>query len=142
MDQMTSALGETDSLTALLCQPAEREPAVRVPKEIAFWGLDSGERHAVAGSDYESVRAGTFMGYRMISGENEPRRKYLANIPPSEFEQDFLRLLPEQITGEEFLKRYSRTVDPVTRVDRGRTYPIRGPVVHAVYEHHRVRAFR
>ena len=142
MDQMTSALGEADSLTALLCQPAKLEPPVRVPKEIAFWGLDSGERHAVAGSDYESVRAGTFMGYRMISGEGEPRRKYLVNIPPSEFEQDFLHLLPEQVRGEEFLKRYSRTIDTVTRVDRARTYPIRGPVAHAVYEHHRVRTFR
>ena len=62
MDQMTCVCGATDSLLALLCQPAELQPPVPVPEGIAFWGLDSGERHAVGGSDYSAVRAGAFMG--------------------------------------------------------------------------------
>jgi L-arabinokinase len=45
MDQMTAALGKDDSLLALLCQPAELQAPVRTPREIAFWGLDSGVRH-------------------------------------------------------------------------------------------------
>ena len=67
MDQMTSALGRTDKLLALLCQPAEVQGFVSVPDSIGFWGIDSGIRHAVSGSDYTSVRIGAFMGYRIIA---------------------------------------------------------------------------
>ena len=67
MDQMTSALGRPDALLALLCQPAEVQGFVPLPASIGFWGIDSGIRHAVSGSDYTSVRTGAFMGYRMIA---------------------------------------------------------------------------
>src|SRR5262249_33524656 len=70
MDQMTSICGEDDALLALLCQPAELKPAVRIPDEIAFIGIDSGERHAVSGSDYVAVRTGAFMGLRLIAGND------------------------------------------------------------------------
>src|SRR5262249_26410959 len=78
MDQMTSACGTGDALLALLCQPAELVPFVRIPQEIAFWGLDSGERHAVSGSDYTSVRTGAFMGLRIIAKETGGNLHYLA----------------------------------------------------------------
>ena len=39
----------------------------RVPEDIELWGIDSGERHAVGGSDYGAVRAGAFMGLRILS---------------------------------------------------------------------------
>ena len=67
MDQMTSALGRTNKLLALLCQPAEVQGFVTIPDSIGLWGIDSGIRHAVSGSDYTSVRTGAFMGYRMIA---------------------------------------------------------------------------
>lgn len=142
MDQMTSACGEADSLLALLCQPAELQPSVRVPDEISFWGLDSGERHAVSGSDYGAVRTGAFMGFRMICAEGDRWSGYLANVAPAEFEQEFLSRLPEEMTGGEFLSRYSGTSDTVTTVVPGRTYKVRQPTAHPVYEHQRVRAFR
>ena len=62
MDQMTSVLGKDSELMALLCQPAELRPFVQIPDEIKFWGIDSGIRHSVSGSDYTSVRIGAFMG--------------------------------------------------------------------------------
>lgn len=142
MDQMTAALGSGDSLLALLCQPAELQPAVPVPAEINFWGLDSGERHAVGGSSYESVRAGAFMGYRMIADAEDRWRGYLANISPSEFERDFYGHLPEEMSGEEFIQRYSSTADTVTRVVPSRIYKIRRPAAHPIHEHHRVKTFR
>jgi len=46
------------------------------------------------------------------------------------------------MSGAEFLTRYSRTADTVTTVDPGRTYKIRQPATHPVYEHHRVKLFR
>jgi L-arabinokinase len=158
MDQMTAVCGETNRLLALLCQPAELRGLITIPDEIAFWGLDSGVRHAVTGSDYSSVRVGAFMGYRMIaelaglkvhrtaSGQtiridDQNWAGYLANITPSEFEQAFARRLPESIEGAEFLARYQSTTDPVTRVAPERHYAVRVPAAHAIYEHHRVRLF-
>ena len=67
MDQMTSACGEANQLLALICQPAELQGSIQLPEELAVWGLDSGMRHSVGGGDYGSVRAGTFMGYRIIA---------------------------------------------------------------------------
>jgi L-arabinokinase len=158
MDQMTVSCGEPNRLLALLCQPAELRESVSVPDEIRFWGLDSGVRHAVTGSDYGSVRVGAFMGYRIIAelaglkvergvaGDpariEDPRwNGCLANLTPSEFEQSFARQLPEQISGAEFLTRYHGTTDSVTRVMADRVYAVRMPAAHAIYEHHRVRLF-
>jgi galactokinase len=156
MDQMTSACGEEGRLLALLCQPAELVGTVALPTDLSVWGLDSGVRHSVGGGDYGSVRVGAFMGYRIISElaglKAEPNGEtvsiddarwggYLANLSPSEFEQSFAAHLPESLEGADFLARYGGTTDPVTRVERGRTYPVRVAAAHAVYEHFRVRAF-
>ena len=107
MDQMTSALGRENELLALRCQPATVEGFVPIPPEIAFWGIDSGVRHAVSGSDYTSVRCGAFMGYRIIAEAAGLHAKpasdaphvvevddpiwngYLANITPPEFQNRF-----------------------------------------------------
>src|SRR5262245_5039171 len=158
MDQMTASCGETNRLLALRCQPAELLGMTAIPDEIAFWGLDSGVRHAVSGSDYGSVRVGAFMGYRIIaemaglklnvdkSGEiaqiDDPRwGGYLANITPSEYERHYAAQLPERIEGAEFLSRYKSTTDTVTRVAPERGYAVRVPTAHPIYEHHRVRLF-
>ncbi|ONK68121.1 uncharacterized protein A4U43_C05F7660 [Asparagus officinalis] len=69
MDQMTSACGEANKLLAMVCQPAEVKELVTIPTHIRFWGLDSGIRHSVGGTDYGSVRIGTFMGRKIIKSE-------------------------------------------------------------------------
>jgi galactokinase len=157
MDQMTAACGEANHLLALLCQPAEIQGTVPVPPDVCFWGIDSGVRHAVSGADYGSVRVGAFMGYRMLAEANgqkvEPAgdqlvriqdrcwNGYLANLSPSEFESHLAPCLREEITGAEFLAGYHGTTDPVTRIEPGRTYAVRVPTTHPIYEHFRVRAF-
>jgi L-arabinokinase len=142
MDQMTSVFGEQDSLLALLCQPAVLQPSIKVPREIAFWGVDSGERHAVGGSSYESVRAGAFMGRRIIAALSGRSIEYLANVTPPVFERDFASLLPREIRGEEFLSQYGQTGDAVTSVVSSRTYKVKQPTAHPVYENARVNQFR
>jgi L-arabinokinase len=153
MDQMTSTCGEEHSLLALLCQPAELQPPVKVSEEIRFWGLDSGERHAVSGSDYGSVRCGAFMGYRIIAAaerkrgsaqpqENAAAGGYLANVSVSDFERRHLQRLPEEISGRNFAEQYQGTADGVTSVVASRIYKVRQPTAHPVYEHARVREFR
>ncbi|HET9194189.1 MAG TPA: hypothetical protein VFO21_15000 [Vicinamibacterales bacterium] len=142
MDQMTCVFGEHDRLLALLCQPAELHPSIAVPDDIEFWGLDSGERHAVGGSDYSAVRAGAFMGLRILSEHAGAPLDYLANVAPAEFERELGRWLPEEMSGDDFLARYGCTADTVTRVDRGRRYKVRAPTAHPVYERGRAERFR
>lgn len=157
MDQMTSALGRQDHLLALLCQPTEVQGFFPLPDAISLWGIDSGIRHAVSGSDYTSVRTGAFMGYRILADLaglaatpagpgmvrlDDPRwHGYLANLAPGEFQSHFAPHLPEQLRGEDFLARYGGITDPVTQVDPARVYAVRQPTAHPVYENSRVRRF-
>jgi L-arabinokinase len=141
MDQMTCVFGDEHALLALLCQPAELQSAVPIPDDLDLWGLDSGERHAVGGSDYGAVRTGAFIGLRILSELGLARGDYLANIGPEEFEA-VVRHLPEEMSGEEFLARYGRTADTVTAVEPGRRYQVRAPAAHPVYERERAETFR
>lgn len=150
MDQMTAACGAQDALLALRCQPAELEPAVALPPDLTVWGIDSGIRHAVSGADYSSVRVGAFMGRRMLlerglfsHEEHEAYdRTYLANITPSRWEQSLRAHVPESISGDAFLAHYGSIGDSVTQVDPTRSYAVRQPTAHPVYENHRVNLFR
>lgn len=142
MDQMTAACGEVHQLLALLCQPAEIQGLVNIPEELAVWGIDSGIRHAVSGADYGSVRVGAFMGYRILQTlAGTDWQGYLANLTPSQFEQEFAGHLPVQMTGADFLAQYGGTTDKVTMVDPSRAYAILKPTAHPIYEHFRVRTF-
>lgn len=160
MDQMTSALGRENELLALRCQPATIEGFIPIPKEIAFWAIDSGVRHSVGGSDYSSVRCGAFIGYRIIAEAAGIQAKpaidapdvveiddptwngYLANITPSEFQSRFAAVIPIQMSGREFLKRYAGSTDRVTRVDPARTYAVQAPTLHPIEENQRAGQFR
>lgn len=156
MDQMTSACGERGALLALVCQPAELLPSARLPDALEVWGIDSGIRHAVSGSDYTGVRVGAFMGYRILADlaglpcrvEGGQARVddtrwggYLANLAPSEWETRYRDGVPLEMRGDAFLARYGGTTDAVTRVDPGRVYAVRVPAAHPIHEHHRVRLF-
>jgi len=156
MDQMTSACGRRDRLLRLRCQPDVVEGYVDIPKGWRFYGIDSGIRHAVTGSDYGTVRTAAFMGYRIIAEvaglpatidasnvrEVDARwHGYLANISPAEFESLFAAHLPEWMTGEEFLARYGGITDVVTHVQPGARYPVRQATAHPVYENARVERF-
>lgn len=155
MDQMTSACGEANQLLSLVCQPAELRGSIKLPEDLAVWGLDSGTRHSIGGGDYGSVRAGTFMGYRIIADLagfkveqrerqvviDDPRwHGYLANVTPAEF-GEFSLMLPESLSGAVFLERYGGTTDRVTRIEDDRIYAVRAPATHAVYESFRVQKF-
>ncbi len=160
MDQMTAALGRQNELLALRCQPATMEPFVPIPAGIAFWGIDSGVRHAVSGSDYASVRCGAFMGYRMIAeaaglpvqpSTNTPHaveindpiwNGYLANISSHEFQKRFANMVPIQMSGRDFLERYRGTTDRVTQIDPTHTYAVRAPTLHPIQENERAHQFR
>jgi L-arabinokinase len=157
MDQMAAACGEEGKLMALRCQPCELEGHVAVPSELELLGLDSGVRHAVTGSDYAAVRAGAFMGQRILADvrglavaqngdlcaiDDPEWRGYLANADVLDFRARFAPRLPETITGAAFLARYGGTADPHTRIDPARLYAVRVPTWHPVEENARVERFR
>jgi L-arabinokinase len=141
MDQMTCVFGEPDALMALLCQPAELQPSIPLPDGVAVWGIDSGERHAVSGCDYGSVRTGAFMGLRILTEHLSVPGGYLANVDPVDFER-VASYVPEEMSGAEFLARYGGTSDVVTTVMPERRYPVRIPTAHPIHERPRAQAFR
>jgi L-arabinokinase len=154
MDQMAAICGEAGGLMSLLCQPAEFQGIVPLPRELRVWGIDSGIRHAITGADYGAVRVGAFMGYRIIAelaglrvlpGDRpghvrieDPRwRGYLANVGVEAFRR-FEPDVPETLGGDAFLGRYAGTTDLVTRIDPSRPYAVRTPTAHPIHEHARV----
>jgi len=141
MDQMTCVFGVPDALMALVCQPAELQPSVPLPSDVTVWGIDSGERHVVSGSDYTSVRAAAFMGLRILADHVHVPGGYLANVDPTEFERVAAHL-PEQLSGDAFLLRYGGTSDSVTSPVRERKYPVRDATAHPVNERQRAETFR
>ena len=156
MDQMTSACGEANHLLRLRCQPATIEGQVAIPRGHRFYGIDSGVRHAVSGADYGTVRTAAFMGHRLIaeakgfrSGRHGDHafvnddvwHGYLANITPREYETMFRHLLPERMSGEEFLARFDGITDRVTKVVPGHNYPVRNATAHPIYEQARIERF-
>ncbi|KAG5226238.1 L-arabinokinase [Salix suchowensis] len=164
MDQMTSACGEANKLLAMVCQPAEVLGVVDIPSHVRFWGIDSGLRHSVGGSDYGSVRIGTYMGRKIIKStaaglskennkddldkdgiellNNEASLDYLCNLPPHRYEGVYVDKLPETVSGEEFMKKYANHEDSVTTIDPKHIYAVKAPTRHPVYENFRVEAFK
>ncbi|XP_027333907.1 L-arabinokinase-like isoform X3 [Abrus precatorius] len=167
MDQMASACGEANKLLAMICQPAEIVGLVEIPSHIRVWGIDSGIRHSVGGADYGSVRIGTFMGMKMIKArasevlsemcaanglnyeeveqddlellKQEASLDYLCNLSPHRFEALYTKKIPESIGGETFLEEYKNHNDPVTIIDQKRTYGVKAPTMHPIYENFRVK---
>ncbi len=158
MDQMTAACGEADRLLSLLCQPGELRGTVKLPAELAVWGIDSGIRHSVGGADYGTVRTAAFMGYRLIAAKAgllaeetetpgwvriaDPNwQGYLANLTPAEFYQSYAAALPTQMTGAEFLRDFAGITDRATTVLPARSYPVLQATRHPIEENARVRRF-
>lgn len=159
MDQLATGFGRAGALLPILCQPDILSDCVSVPEGLMFTGLDSGLRHAVGGSTYADVRCAAFMGYTLIALECGlsmrdlehhrssgargalPFGGYLANIPPDEFRTRWERLLPETMTGREFLRAAPATIDVATVVAPDTTYAVRTCARHPILERHRTHSF-
>ena len=57
----------------------------------------------------------------------------------TEYEKEFASKLPVQMGGKEFIEKYSGTTDSVTKIDPAKTYAVKAPAEHAIYENHRVK---
>jgi len=159
MDQLASCFGKPGHLLPIHCQPDALLPALHLPEDLHFVGLDSGIRHAVSGASYGQVRAGAFMGYSMIaqragaspavmqqardSGDwsGLPYGGFLSNVSPAFFDKNYQSMLPETLSGRDFLQTHGPTIDAVSHVFDDTTYAIRACTRHPVHENFRVNAF-
>jgi galactokinase len=159
MDQMTSSCGSEGQLLPLLCQPAILESRFPIPRGLAIWGIDSGQRHQVSGADYTEVRVAAFMGYTIIARslglpiqpgpepgkirvDDAVYRGYLANVSVESFEREHASRLPERLSGDAFLGEYLGIVDPITSVVPSSVYRVRAATAHPIHEHSRCVEFR
>ena len=160
MDQLSSYLGRKNRLLPLICQPHQVGKPILIPRGIFFSGIDSGIRHAVSGASYSDVRAAAFMSYSIIalsegasaddlnyartSGDwsRLPYKGFLANIPAEVFKEKYSTLLPEEISGKDFLEQYKISIDTVTTIDDLKIYKPLVSGSHPVYENKRVNEFK
>lgn len=160
MDQLASYFGTPGKLLPIVCQPDKVLEEINVPAEMHFVGIDSGVRHSVGGTNYGDVRCAAFMGYTIIAnslGVNEkeiglarttggrsalPFGGYLCNISVHDFQQRFRSILPESITGADFIRQFGSTVDALSSIDLAKEYQIRECTAHPVFENERVHEFK
>ena len=143
MDQVTTALGRQDHLLMLRCQPAEVLGHRGLPRDVQVFGIDSGVAHRVGGGQYGRVRAAAFMGRAIIAaqGSGDPPGGYLCNLTPARFGERYEALLPQWLSGADFLARYGDTGDDATSVDPAIMYAVRACTTHPVMEQANVTAF-
>ncbi len=159
MDQLTSAFGLSENLLPIICRPDQLLAPIPVPEGIQFIGIDSGIRHAVGGSSYADVRTAAFMGFTIISkslGLTEkdiqqfrisgnrkdlPYNGYLSSIEPDDFDKNFRALLPEKITGIDFISLYGDTIDLNSQINPQTEYLVQISTQHPVEENARVNTF-
>ncbi len=148
MDQVTSACGQEGKLLALRCQPCDLLGQHELPPGVRVFGLSSRVEHRIGGSAYAAARVSAFMGLTLILKARQARGlpagerdRYLCNLTPRRYVAEFRGLLPEAVTGAEFLDVHGPTADPVTTIDPRATYRVRAGTDHPVFENARVQAF-
>lgn len=159
MDQLTSAFGHPESLLPIICRPDQLLTPVPVPEGIVFIGIDSGIRHAVGSSSYADVRSAAFMGYTIIArslgltasdiahyrltGDRAllPFNGYLSGIDNKDFNEKFFSLLPEKMSGADFISAYGDTIDLHSQIEPETEYLVQVCASHPVEEHARVNTF-
>ncbi len=148
MDQVTSALGQSGKLLALCCQPCQVLGLHELPPHVGVFGISSRVKHRVSGDAYRSARVSAFMGLKIILTEMQKsgrtlteRDHYLCNVSPRTYAERFRAILPDEITGRQFLRQYGETTDPVTQVEPDRTYRVRLGAEHPIFENYRVERF-
>ncbi len=154
MDQVTCLLGRPGELLRLLCQPHELQPPLPLPEGTKVVGIFTGVRHDVAGDPYGRTRAAAFMGRRIIQDHmlrlaaeagkrmvGDPTGGYLANLAPEDYKALFRPILPESMSGRDFLARYETHDDPATTISPDETYSVQAACDHHVLDAQRVRRF-
>lgn len=156
---IVSYLGDLRQLTPLRCQPAEAFHPIDLPDALSFVGVGTGGEVSLANATNARLRTAMFMGYSIValaSGASVrdlevaketgnwstlPYGGYLGNIPPSEFEDKYLPILPERLTGQDFFEKFQTSIDIISFIDRDEEYNILKGTRLPVYENFRTQLF-
>ncbi|RKU30303.1 hypothetical protein C6497_04910 [Candidatus Poribacteria bacterium] len=144
MDQLTSAVGTHGKILSILCQPDKILESVEIPDQVSFLGIHTKVPRSTKSTAYIDTRTAAFMGLRILKDElkwDKLNDNYLCHITVQEFQEHCLPLLPNEMKGSEFLKKYDDTDDTATVVDPNKVYAVKDRVKHPVYENDRVRKF-
>jgi galactokinase len=145
-EPVTSVLGRQDQLLLLRCQPHDLTGYAALPPGLMIAGLQFGHKDAATASRVTRVSA--FMAQAIIARfyadtgiKKDPTRGYLANVTVDAFNRYFHHVLPETITGTQFLKDYQSLPDRLTIVDPAAAYFPRDAAEYHVCENARADAF-
>jgi len=147
MDQMASAMGKKNRLLALRCQPHELLKMVAIPPDVQIMGINSRVKHQVGGAHYSKTRIATFMGKKIIfsylkeKAIHNPYNDYLCNVSTQEWTEKYKSVVPEQITGKEFIEKYETHEDTATTIKPEKTYYPQRTAEHPIYENFRTQKF-
>ncbi len=137
MDQLTAEHGKAGCLLPIVCRPDLLRESVPLPRGVTVVGWASGVKHAVSASPYARARTATFMGKRIFEEKTGRQWNHAAEITPSLFDRVAPRLIPESISGRWFAKRYGKTADPLSVVDRTVDYAVRSALRFPIEENFR-----
>ena len=140
MDQLASAYGRRGALLPILCRPDVLGEPVRLPTGVIAVGWPSGVKHAVTASPYATARAGAFMGKKLIERATGRRLAHATELTPAEVRSMSLTALPVKISGQTFLTRAGGVDDPLSKIERAKTYAVRAAVSFPVEENFRAEA--
>ena len=141
---IAAAAGQQDKILSILCQPDPVLEAVLIPPNTKLIGIHSKSRRSESSSAYIDARTAAFMGLTILQKElklEELRDNYLCRLSVKNFRKRGWKILPAEMKGKDFLKRYGDTVDTLTHVDAKKNYRIRSRVEHPIYEHARLQKF-
>ena len=141
-DAVCALVGEPQILAEIRCDPFTLAGSITLPRDLEVRGIDCGVVHPDSKRRYERVRTAAFMGQALINlilEHEEPGRAcaYLSRITAADYVDRFRNRLPTKLKGQEYVERFGKLDDPLTRVDPGFTYKIRSRTEHHIYEHTR-----
>jgi L-arabinokinase len=157
MDQAAIVLGGRNALLPLLCQPCTPLNPIPLPPGVRVWGIDSMVPRATHGLAYETARAAAFMAYSLLCQHerlaitehledevfrlsDERWKGSLSNLSSRQFADAFEEILPETMSGEQFLRTCGYHHGPLTSIVCDRLYPVRAAARYATSENDRVRS--
>ncbi len=147
METASPVMGKKDKLLAMRCQPLELLKMITLPHSVQFLSIDTKYRQEACDLLLLKSRVSAFIGQEIIFSHLEKQQKpnpykgYLCNITPSEWEETFKQIVPEQISGKDFMETYDSHQDMAELIDPDTLYPVREHTAFPIYENDRVLQF-
>jgi galactokinase len=148
LDSATSMLGKANHLLVMKCQPHLVQEYLPVPQGFFLAAVNTGIAPPIGGPAYQNARISAVMAQAMIArifadfgAKKDPTGGYLANVPIGMYERYFGAILPEAITGREFMETHGTLTGRGVEIEPERTYRPLAAAEYHVLENARTAAF-